>query len=64
MFFLFRYALKAIQYFGAQEKMAIENEIKLLQKINHPYIVKYFGTFMHTSDIQCILLEFCEVYKI
>ena len=43
--------------------MAIDNEIKLLKKINHPHIVKYFGTFMQTSDIQSILLEYCEVFK-
>jgi serine/threonine protein kinase len=64
VFFLFRYALKVIQYFGAKEKMAVDNEVELLQKIDHPNIVKYFGTFMHTSEMQCILVEYCEVYKI
>ncbi len=44
--------------------MAIDNEVELLQKIDHPHIVKYFGTFMHTSEMQCILVEYCEVYKI
>ncbi len=44
--------------------MAIDNEVELLQKINHPHVVKYFGTFMHTREMQCIILEYCEVYKI
>ena len=44
--------------------MAIDNEVELLKKINHQHVVKYFGTFMHPRDMQCILLEFCEVFKI
>ena len=68
MFFSFRYALKTIQicienHFGSKEKIIIDNEIKLLQKIDHPHVFKYFGTFMHTSEIQCILIEFCEVFE-
>jgi serine/threonine protein kinase len=52
-----------IEFYDVEKKMSIENEIKLMQMIDHPHIVKYFGQFMHSIEIQCILMEFCEVCK-
>lgn len=45
----------------------VENEIDLMHKIDHPHIVKLYGSFMHTfdsrklSETQCLLIDFCEV---
>ena len=51
-------------FYDVEKKITIENEIKLMQMIDHPHIVKYFGHFIHSIEIQCILIEFCEVFKI
>ena len=52
-----------IEFYDVEKKMSIENEINLMQMIDHPHIVKYFGHFMHSIEIQFILIEFCEVCK-
>ena len=57
-----RYALKTQYFFNAQDRAVILNEIKLMQMIDHPHIVKYYGDFLHSNDIQCILIELCEVF--
>jgi serine/threonine protein kinase len=52
-----------IEFYDVEKKISIETEIKLMQMIDHPHIVKYFGHFIHSIEIQCILIEFCEVCK-
>ena len=41
----------------------VENEISLMQKMDHPHIVKYFDEFKmdKMNYIQCIVMEICEV---
>ena len=58
-FYLKRYALKTL---CGCERTNIDNEIKLMQMFDHPHIVKYYGEFMHSIDICCIVIELCEVY--
>ncbi len=63
IFFTKSYAIKVIEFYDVLQKLSIENEIKLMETIDHPYIVKYFGRFMYSIEIQCILMEYCEVFK-
>ena len=35
-------------------------EEKLLSKIEHPYILKYYESFKY-NDYLCIITEYCEV---
>ena len=57
-----RFALKASCDRGCN---IAEKEIDIMQKIDHPHIVKLFGYFLHSSNfyknVQCILIEFCDV---
>jgi hypothetical protein len=34
-----------------------------MQTLDHEHIVKCYGEFIFSSEIQCILIEFCEVKK-
>ena len=55
--------MKIIGFNSVQESVYIEDEIKHMQVIDHPHIVKYYGRFKHSIDQQCLLIDFCEVWK-
>ena len=59
-FYLFNdsYALKTI---CSDDRDQTENEINLMQMFDHPHIVKFYGEFNYSSDIRCIVMEYCEV---
>lgn len=49
---------------SAQLNEASQNELKLLKKLNHENIIKYFDHFdekLHDSEYLCIICEYCEV---
>ena len=53
--------MKVLLSFTGKEMSAVENEINLMQKIDHSHVVKYYGNFFYSNDIRCILMEICEV---
>ena len=54
------YALKIYTY----ERDVIENELNIMQMLDHPHLVKFFGEFLHPRNIKCLVIELCEVnYK-
>ena len=62
MIYFLRYALKKLNK-AENDADAIENEINLLRMLSHPHVVKFYGEFMDSNSIHCILLEYCEVSK-
>jgi serine/threonine protein kinase len=56
-----------INNIDATDKMTIANQItkiideaKILARLNHPNIIKYFDSYLHGNSY-CIVTEFCEV---
>ena len=45
----------------SDDREQIGNEINLMQMFDHPHIVKFYGEFKYSSDIHCILMEYCQV---
>ena len=39
---------------------SIDNEIKLLKKVKHPFIVEFIDHFFDNGDV-VIILEYCQV---
>ena len=42
-----------------KEIKEIENEVKVLQSLDHPNIIKYYGFFIE-KEKYCILMEYAE----
>lgn len=42
-----------------KEKQVAENEVKCLGAVKHPYIVRYWESFMHERFL-CIVMDYCE----
>merc|ERR1712238_263334 len=56
------YAMKSIHLSSAQDEnfvMELQNEINILQKLDHPHIVKPIETFQYQSQIY-IIMEVCS----
>ncbi|KAL4460052.1 hypothetical protein ABPG73_001730 [Tetrahymena malaccensis] len=55
------YVLKQILAGGMQQKQRKEciNEAILLNKLNSPYIVRYYDSFLENNQL-CIVMEYCE----
>ena len=51
------YAMKQIKssmYKNEQEYLEVEREIKLLENLNHPHIIKYFSSFRENNDLYIV----------
>ena len=51
------YAMKQIKssiYKNPQEYLEVEREIKLLENLNHPHVIKYFSSFRENDDLYII----------
>ena len=51
------YAMKQIKssmYKNQQEYMEVEREIKLIENLNHPHIIKYFSSFRENNDLYIV----------
>jgi serine/threonine protein kinase len=44
----------------ASQITKITDEAKILARLNHPIIIKYFDSYIHRNSY-CIVTEFCEV---
>jgi len=44
---------------GQRERQAAEGEVKVLSKLKHPYIVRYFESFVHGKKL-CIVMDYCD----
>jgi NIMA (never in mitosis gene a)-related kinase 1/4/5 len=44
---------------NAQQRAAAEVEVKVLSALKHPYIVRYWESFMKNSQL-CIIMDYCE----
>mmetsp|Transcript_61689 Transcript_61689/g.133653 ORF Transcript_61689/g.133653 Transcript_61689/m.133653 type:complete len:366 (-) Transcript_61689:169-1266(-) len=44
---------------NAQEHASAEQEAKVLSALKHPYIVRYWESFMHDRSL-CIIMDYCE----
>jgi serine/threonine protein kinase len=44
----------------ASQITKITDEAKILARLNHPNIIKYFDSYLHGNSY-CIVTEFCEV---
>lgn len=42
-----------------KERQVAENEVKCLSALKHPYIVRYWESFMHERFL-CIVMDYCE----
>lgn len=42
-----------------KERQVAENEVKCLSSLKHPYIVRYWESFMHEKFL-CIVMDYCE----
>lgn len=66
LLFLFqRKVLKEVTVGDMQSDESVESvqEARLLAKLDNPYILKYYDSFLD-GEYFCILTEYCEVYKI
>jgi len=54
--------MKTLNYFD-DEQDTFMNEIKLLKMIDHPSVVKFYGEFLYSNNLICVLMELCEVTK-
>ena len=56
-----KYAIKAIEKSKISDKSLkrLEEEMTILEKLDHPNLVKYYGTFVDSEFIN-ILMELCE----
>lgn len=43
------------------QKSIIEKEIEVLQKVNHPNIVQYYGFYVSSPTEVSLIMEYCEV---
>lgn len=41
------------------ERAQAEGEVRVLQKLKHPYIVKYWESFVHSRRL-CIVMDYCD----
>ena len=51
------YAMKQIKssmYSNQQEYLEVEREVKLLENLNHPHIIKYFSSFKENNDLYIV----------
>jgi len=39
----------------ANEKQNYERELKILQNVNHPFIIRYIDEFKYQKDFLCIV---------
>jgi NIMA (never in mitosis gene a)-related kinase len=44
---------------GQSEQLRAEGEVRVLQKLKHPYIVRYWESFIHKTKL-CIVMDFCD----
>lgn len=44
---------------GQQERASAEGEVKVLSKLKHPYIVRYWESYVHNSKL-CIVMDYCD----
>lgn len=42
-----------------KERQVAENEVKCLSSLKHPYVVRYWESFMHDRFL-CIVMDYCE----
>ncbi|KAA6394849.1 MAG: hypothetical protein EZS28_009618, partial [Streblomastix strix] len=52
-------AVKSMQYTNEKERSDIMNEALAMQKLDSPFIVKYYGNYNKKHKI-CLVLQFCE----
>jgi NIMA (never in mitosis gene a)-related kinase len=44
---------------GQRDRANAEGEVKVLSKLKHPYIVRYWESFVH-EDKLCIIMDYCD----
>jgi len=44
---------------GERGRTDAEGEVKVLSKLKHPYIVRYWESFVH-EDKLCIIMDYCD----
>jgi len=44
---------------GQRDRSNAEGEVKVLSKLKHPYIVRYWESFVH-DDKLCIIMDYCD----
>ena len=57
-----KYVMKKIPLKGQsqKEKNSAKQEVKLLQTLQHPFIVRYIDSFMDEESNLCIVMSFCK----
>lgn len=57
-----KYVLKKIALKGVsqKEKNNAKQEVKLLQALQHPFIVRYIDSFIDDESNLCIVMSFCK----
>ena len=59
--FSFDYLKKDLSLGSSDDtQVALNNEIKILQTLDHPYIIKYHDSFVYKKHSLCIITEFAE----
>jgi NIMA (never in mitosis gene a)-related kinase 1/4/5 len=44
----------------AKEKQNYERELKILQNVNHPFIIRYIDEFIYDKDYLCIVTQYAS----
>ena len=44
---------------NSEHKLGIERELEIMQKSNHPFVIKYYEHFIYKEKI-CILTEYAS----
>jgi serine/threonine protein kinase len=44
----------------AKEKQNYERELKILQNVNHPFIIRYIDEFIYDKDYLCIVTQYAN----
>ncbi|KAL9644369.1 hypothetical protein ABK040_005827 [Willaertia magna] len=57
-----KYVLKKIPLKGLsqKEKQSAKQEVKLLQSLQHPFIVRYIDSFLDEDSNLCIVMSYCK----